>query len=211
MVKWAEEKLGSIPPGEEVTPLTKPTGSGGEHYEGKEVEQVHFCLGGDAPGILDDRFHTVQVLNEILGGGMSSRLWHEVREQRGLAYSVGSYQAAYTPGGAFTIYGGTSQETWPQVREVIRQELDKMMQDGPTDEELARAKKSLSGSLVLGLEGTGSRMRRMSRIELAFRREIPLEETVGKINTVTRENLLALAQEIFPADRLTTTVIGPRS
>lgn len=211
MVRWAEEKLGSIPAGEESTVLTKPSGGEGEHYEGKDVEQVHFCLGGDAPGLMDDRFHTVQVLNEILGGGMSSRLWHEVREQRGLAYSVGSYTAAYTAGGAFTIYGGTSLETWPQVKEVIRQELDKMMEEGPSDEELARAKKSLSGSMVLGLEGTGARMRRMSRIELAFRREIPLDETVSKLNAVTRDDLMSLSQEIFPSDRLTTTVIGPRS
>ena len=127
------------------------------------------------------------VLDSALGGSMSSRIFQEIREKRGLAYSVGSYQLSYGAGGAYTVYGGTSPENWPLVQELVRTEFDKVMAGGLEPDELARTKRNISGGLVLGLEGMSGRMMRMSRNELNHGREIPLEETLAKIDAVTND------------------------
>jgi predicted Zn-dependent peptidase len=210
ILKWAEEKMASALPGSESTELDRPTGAPGSRYDGKEIEQVHFCIGGDGPAIFDEDFYSAQLMNEILGGGMSSRLWHEVRETRGLAYSIGSYYGAYTAGGAMVVYGGTSRSTWDEVQEVVAEELTKLGSEGPDEEELELAKRSLIGSLVISLEGTGSRMRRMARQELLFSRQIPVEETVAKLNAVTAKNVRETAATRLSPSLLTTTAIGPK-
>ena len=140
---------------------------------------------------------------------MSSRLFQEIREKRGLAYAIGSYQLTYTSGGAFTVYGGTGKATWQQVQDVVRQEFDKLMKDGVPEDELSRIKRNLSGSLALSLEGMNSRMIRMAKNEFNFGRDIPLEETLAKINAVTTQGVTEFARKILQIEKMRTTAIGP--
>jgi predicted Zn-dependent peptidase len=205
----AEKTLGQIKSGSTDTMPERPVGSAGDFYEGQDVEQVHFCVGTDGASIYDDELYTLAVMDAALGGNMSSRLFQEIREKRGLVYSVGTYTLSYGSGGAFTVYGGTSPEHWGLVQELIRKEFDAVMASGLEEEELNRTKRNLSGNLVLGLEGMSSRMMRMSRNELNHKRDIPLEETLSRINSVTNEQIIELAQRILPAEKINTTVIGP--
>ena len=205
----AEKALGKIPSGTSDTHVDRPVGVARNEEYGKDVEQVHFCIGTDACSIYDDDLYTMVVMDSALGGSMSSRIFQEIREKRGLAYSVGSYQLSYGAGGAYTVYGGTSPEHWPLVQELVRTEFDKIMASGLEPDELARTKRNISGGLVLGLEGMSGRMMRMSRNELNHGREIPLEETLGKIDAVTNDGVVALASRVLPQDRISTTAIGP--
>lgn len=208
-VEWAGEFLGDLP-GDEPTPiLPRPAATAGETYVSKEVEQVHFCIGTTGTSFYDEDLYPSSVLDGILGGGMSSRLFQEVRERRGLAYAVGSYNLHYTAGGAFTIYGGTGRQTWPEVQRVVRDELDKLMNDGPTEAELARVKRNVSGSIVLALEAMSSRMMRMARNEFIHGRHIPVAETLEKVNAVTAAQIQDLSQRMFRPEQMRTTVIGP--
>lgn len=209
VVRWAEERLGSVAPGVEETQIEAPSPSVGQVSYEKDVEQVHFCIGGEAPSIYNSDYHAAVILDAILGDGMSSRLWEQVRERRGLAYSIGSYYIGYTATGAFTIYGGTSPERWSEVQEVVHRELEMMRSDGPTEEELNRVKRMYAGSMVRSLEVMSARMRRMARNELAFEREVPIEETKAKLNAVTAKQVTDLAQRIFEPTQLSTTFIGP--
>lgn len=207
--KSAEVHLGKIPAANGEEPVSRPEGRPSTNLVKKDVEQVHFCIGTDGCSIYDEDLYTMIVLDGALGGSMSSRLFQEIREKRGLAYAVGSYMLTYSAGGAYTVYGGTSMDNWKLVQQLVREEFDKVMQTGLTPDELERTKKNLAGNLVLSLEGMSSRMMRMSRNELNHGREIPVEETLGKIEAVTQEGVLELARRILPQERMSTTAIGP--
>ena len=210
IVKLAEKHLAEIDAGGDTTELERPTGQPGDNFITQEVEQVHFCIGSDGPSLYDDdtRYAT-SLLDTIMGGGMSSRLFQEIREKRGLAYSVGSYGLSYTAGGAFTIYGGTGPQHWEQVQELAHVEMKKMREDGPTDDEIFRAKKSVTGMMVLGLEGMSARMMRMARNEIVRGRDVPVEETMQKFSAVTKDQITEQAQVIFDEAKISTTAIGP--
>jgi predicted Zn-dependent peptidase len=205
----AERWLGSLPPGTADDELARPSGSGGYKMIAKDVEQVHFCIGTDGTSIYDNELHTLAVLDGALGGTMSSRLFQEIREKRGLVYAIGSYSLSYAAGGLYTVYGGTSPATWEQVQELVRTEFDKVIESGFDDDEVERAKRNLSGNLVLALEGMNTRMVRMGRNEMHHERDIPVEETLAKIEAVTNEGLIELARRILPEDKVNTTAIGP--
>lgn len=209
VVKAAEATLSRVPKDADDTNVSRPEGTSGDHWIGKDVEQVHFCIGGDGTSLYDKDLYVLAVLDTALGGGMSSRLFQEIREKRGLAYSVGSYTLSYGAGGAFTVYGGTSQDKFPLVRELVAKEFNDVMRDGLDADELVRTKRLMAGSIVLGLEGMSGRMMRMSRNEMHHRRDVPIEETLGKIDAVTNDHVIELARRILPPDRLTTTAIGP--
>lgn len=206
---WAEQRLGKIPAGSDVPKLPRPTATIKNQYLARDVEQVHFCIGTDGCSIYDDEIYTLAILDSALGGGMSSRLFQEVRERRGLAYSVGSYTQSYAAGGVYTIYGGTGKETWPQVQEIVRTELDKVMKDGLSEAELERTRRQFAGHMVLSLEGMSSRMMRNARNEINHGREIPVEETLGKINAVTNTQITEMARKLFSEEMVATTAIGP--
>jgi predicted Zn-dependent peptidase len=208
LVESAFEK---VPAGEEDERLHPPRHSIGKEEIPDDVEQVHFCIGGSGFSVYDDDRYVLAVLNEHLGGGMSSRLFQEVREQRGLAYSIGSYASFYRAGGNFTVYGGTSKRTWPDVQELIQFILADTIESGMTEEEIVDAKRSILGGMVLGLEGTGSRMRWNARNELLFGRHVTVEEVAKKIESVNPEKILSVAQRLLPIDRLRTTAIVPGS
>jgi len=209
IAKWAEERLGDIPPGGGLEKIDRPQGGKKETYQAKDVEQVHFCIGSDGTSLYDEDLYVNAVMDAALGGSMSSRLFQEIREKRGLAYSVGSYSLSYTAGGAYTVYGGTAHDTWDRVQELVRLEFDKLMKSGLDDEELTRTKRHICGSIVLALEGMSSRMMRMSKNELFHEREIPIEETIKKINAVTNEQLTDLARRTLDEKVVSTTAIGP--
>ena len=207
--KSAEVHLGKIPaaPGDET--VGRPEGMASKNLVGKDVEQVHFCIGTDGCSVYDKDLYTLIVLDGALGGSMSSRLFQEIREKRGLAYAVGSYMLSYSAGGVYTVYGGTSLDNWAQVQELVHTEFQSVMKDGLQADEIERTKRNLAGNLVLSLEGMSSRMMRMSRNEMNHGREIPIEETLEKIEAVTNESLIELARRILPDDKISTTAIGP--
>jgi len=211
VLKAAEKTLGKISHTKTDVRPPRPTGKASINLVEKDVEQVHFCIGTDGTAIYDPEYYTLVVLDAALGGSMSSRLFQEIREKRGLVYSVGSYSLNYSAGGAFTVYGGTSPQHWPLVQELVRQEFDKVMKDGLESDELGRTKRHIAGSVVLALEGMSARMMRMSRNELAHHRDIPIEETLQKIDAVTNDSIIELASRILSADLVNTTAIGPFS
>lgn len=189
----------------DTRPSAKPT----TNLVGKPVEQVHFCIGGEAVAVRDDELPVAVVLDGVLGSGMSSRLFQEIREKRGLAYSVGSYNQFYRTAGTFTVYGGTSPDRWPEVQRLVREEFDRISTEPVPEEEIERVKRNLKGSAVLALEGMSSRMIRMAKNELVFGREVELDEWLAKIDAVTASALCSLAARVLHADRVATTAIGP--
>jgi len=211
VVAAASVTLGKIPHTNEKITASRPSGKASDVFIPKDVEQVHFCIGSDGVSIFDDDIYAMVVLDAALGGSMSSRIFQEVREKRGLVYSIGSYTLNYSAGGAFTVYGGTSPEQWPLVQELVRAEFDKVMASGLEPDEIGRTKRNISGNMVLALEGMSSRMMRMSRNEIHHHREIPIEETLEKINAVTNEQVTELANRILSTDMVNTTAIGPES
>jgi predicted Zn-dependent peptidase len=206
---FAQANLGGYPDVRERAPLPRPAGSAGKVEISKDIEQVHFCIGTDGPSLNDPDLYTQAVLDAILGGGMGSRLFQEIREKRGLAYAIGSYTLTYSVGGAFTVYGGTSLATWQQVQDLVSAEFEKVRSDRVPDDELDRAKRSLSGNLVLALEGMNARMMRMTRNELAYGREVPIEETLARIDAVTANDVAELADRSLRPELVSTTAIGP--
>jgi predicted Zn-dependent peptidase len=156
----------------------------------------------------DERRFALGVLNAALGGGMSSRLFQEVREKRGLAYSVYSYTAQYADTGSLAIYAGCLPKKVDDVLSLCREELDKVAQHGLTDEELARGKGQLRGSLVLGLEDTGSRMSRIAKAELVHGELLSVDAILARIDGVTPDEVQAVAADLLAAPK-SLAVIGP--
>lgn len=206
----AEEVLGKLPSGVNDVQPARPVGVANINEINKDTEQVHFCIGSDGISIYEEELIPVMsVLDTALGGSMSSRLFQEVREKRGLVYSIGSYTLTYGAGGAYTVYGGTSKKNWEEVKEIVRKEFDKMMATGLEPEELERVKKSLAGNLVLALEGMSSRMMRMSRSELNYQREVTVEESLERLSKVTNEQVRDLANRILDPKLVSITALGP--
>jgi predicted Zn-dependent peptidase len=175
----------------------------------KELEQSHLCVGvGSYQQDHEDRYVSY-VLNTLLGGSMSSRLFQNVREKRGLAYAVFSGLAAYRDAGAFTVYAGCANEVVGEVLDLVVEELKTIKREPVLEAELRRSKDHLKGSLMLGLENTASRMSHLARQEIYFDRQFSLDETLEGIEGVTADALARVAQELFSAGALAATVLGP--
>ena len=175
----------------------------------RPTEQAHLVLG--VPGVPrhDERRWALGVLNAVLGGGMSSRLFQEVREKRGLAYSVYSYSSSYADSGLFGIYAGCQPKRVEQVLDICREELGKVIEEGITEEELRRAIGQISGSTVLGMEDTGSLMNRIGKAELSYGHHLSVDEMLAKIAAVTLEDVHAVARDVLGAHRPSLALIGP--
>ncbi|MGM9986507.1 MAG: M16 family metallopeptidase [Bacillaceae bacterium] len=163
----------------------------------KETEQAHLCLGFNGLNVSAPNVYDLVVLNNILGGSMSSRLFQEVREQRGLAYSVFSYHSAYEDCGTLTIYAGTSNSQLDILYDTIIQTVEKVKEDGVTDKELANSKEQLKGNLMLGLESTNSRMSRNGKNELLLGYHRSLDEIIESINHVSHQSIRSLIDQTF--------------
>lgn len=174
----------------------------------RETEQAHLVFGGEALTRGDERRFAFGLLNHILGSGMSSRLFREIREDRGLAYAVYSFRMPYADSGAYGIYVGTTPHQAAQVLELIREGLAALSATGVTADELERAKGNMKGSLALSMEETNSRMIRLGRHELTGVQHLSLDETVAAIEGVTLEEVHEVAQEVFTTPRVLGAV-GP--
>jgi predicted Zn-dependent peptidase len=163
----------------------------------RELEQVHLCLGVPAPHQGHPDRYASYVLNTVLGGSMSSRLFQHVREQRGLVYSISSGIAAYSDAGLLSIYAGTSVDSAPEVVRLSLDELRRLRDEPIPEEELRRAKDHMKGGLVLSLEGTVARMSHVARQEIHFGRQLPLDEILDGIENVTAADTQALAGRVF--------------
>ncbi len=174
----------------------------------KELEQSHLCLGTNSyPQSHQDRYVSY-ILNTVLGGSMSSRLFQNIREKRGLAYSVFSGLSAYRDAGNITIYAGCANEAVGEVIDLCVEEL-KAIKRPVQDSELRRAKDHLKGSLMLSLENTSSRMSHLARQEIYFDRHFGLDETLAGVEAVSTADLQRVAADLFSNGSLAATVVGP--
>ena len=174
----------------------------------RPTEQANLVLGLPGLARTDDRRYALSVLNAALGGGMSSRLFQEIREKRGLAYSVYSYNSQYADTGTFGIYAGCLPKKVDDVLALCREQLDAVVQHGISDEELDRGKGQMRGGLVLGLEDTGSRMSRIGKAELVYGELLSVAELLSRIEAVTPDDIRAVARDVLGGPP-SLAVIGP--
>jgi predicted Zn-dependent peptidase len=174
----------------------------------RKTEQANLVLGCEGLERDDDRRFALSVLNTVLGGGMSSRLFQEIREKRGMAYSVYSYASRYAGAGLFGVYVGCQPGKIDEVLKVTREQLDIVAADGLPDDELQRGKGQVRGSYVLGLEDTGSRMSRLGKAEIGYGELLSVDDVLGRITAVTSDEVKALAADLFSRPRA-LSVIGP--
>jgi predicted Zn-dependent peptidase len=174
----------------------------------RETEQANLVLGVPGIGRDDERRHALGVLNAVLGGGMSSRLFQEVREKRGLAYSVYSYHQQFTETGMFGVYAGCPPTRAAEVADLCRRELASVARDGISDAELVRGQGQLRGGLVLGLEDSMSRMSRIGKGELVHGEILSIDEVLRRIAAVSVDDVRAVAQDILSRP-MSMAVVGP--
>jgi predicted Zn-dependent peptidase len=173
-----------------------------------ELEQVHVCLGVPSLPLTDHRRFIVSVMNNILGGGMSSRLFQNIRERQGLAYSIFSDLNPYRDVGVLSVYAGTSLDTADKVVQSVLGEFRKMRDEPIEAEELRRAKDHLKGATLLALEGSGARMSNLARYHIYFDRHFTSQELITMLEAVTAEQVQEIAQELFQPGRIAASVVG---
>lgn len=174
----------------------------------KDLAEAHLCIGVTAPSQMDERRYTLFLLNTILGASVSSRLFQEIREKRGLAYSVYSFTSLYEDTGLWGVYAGVSRKKVRETAElIVREMLD--LSKTITETELERAKNQLKGNLILGLESTSSRMNNIARQEIYFGRYISPEDIMKSVDHVRLAEVCGLAEELIGSDRFSMTAYGP--
>lgn len=174
----------------------------------KALEQVQICLGVPAPPITDNNRYITLILNTVLGGGMSSRLFQTIREERGMVYSIYSDLNPYRDAGTLCIYAGTSVGKALEVVDLILVELRKLKEAPLSDEELTRAKDQVKGNILMGLESSNSRMANLARQEMYFQQFFTVEEITARIDAVDAEQVQAMAQRLFDSNRIAVTLLG---
>jgi len=196
---------GSRPPREPVA--VKPQAK--VRIVDRTTEQVHFCLG--TAGFAQDRRekYALATVDSVLGGGMSSRLFQEIRENRGLAYAIGSYSASYKEAGMFAVYGGTSIGNIKYVLELTEAECANIGRNSVTDAELERSKNQIRGALVLGQESMSNRMSRLAKSEVYFGRVIRLDEIISAITNVSKDDVASVASQLFEGSEFAVAAVGP--
>ena len=174
----------------------------------RSLEQVQICLGVPAPPITDESRYATLILNTVLGGGMSSRLFQTIREERGMAYSIYSDLSPYRDTGTLCVYAGTSASKAVEVVDLILSEFRKLKNETLHEEELTRAKDQLKGNILLGLESSSSRMANLARQEMYFHNFFTVDEVIARIEQVEAAEVQAMAQRLFDADRIAVTLLG---
>ncbi|MGD9538467.1 MAG: M16 family metallopeptidase [Alphaproteobacteria bacterium] len=207
LVALVERAFDSLP---EPRPLARSPAryGGGDARKVRELEQLHLIIGFDGVPFDDDDFPAMQLFSTLLGGGMSSRLFQEIREKRGLAYSVFSFASSYTDGGTFGVYAGTAPEDAAELMPVMADEMMKTC-EAITEPELARARAQLKSGLMMSLESTSARIERLGRHMLIFGRPLSIAEMVERIEAVTPERIVALAKRTFTGAKPSITALGP--
>jgi len=209
LVALVREHFEAQAPGEPAPPDQAPSTHARIALRNKKaLEQVHLCLGVPSYPLPHEERFACYVLNTLLGGGMSSRLFQNIRERQGLAYAVFSELSPYRDTGCLSIYAGTSVESARRVVESITNEFHQLKEQAVNDEELRRAKDHLKGSLMLSLESTGSRMSNLARQEMYFAHFFTLDELVESIEKVTAADVQRIAQTFFDSKQIALTVLG---
>lgn len=196
---------GSCTMGEPERPETTPA----TNVRQKDSEQAYVILGTRGIDVRDERRYALSLLDTVLGGGMSSRLFQEIREQRGLVYSVYSFQAAYRAAGLFGVYAGTSAQNVQACIDVVLDQFARVRNAPIGEGEFALAKEHIKGNLTLSLESTSSRMLRLGRNEFALGRQVTPEEIEARIDAVTSGDVQSLARELLAEENLGLCIIGP--
>jgi predicted Zn-dependent peptidase len=186
----------------------EPTIMKAEKFRHKKTEQVHMCLGTNGPSQVDEDRYAFSILDTVLGGSMSSRLFQEIREKRGMAYAIYSYNGALKDCGLYVVYAGTSKENFPKVVDLTIAEFNKVKKNGITKAEMERSKEHLKGSLVLGLESTSSRMGYLARCLFYYGKIITIDEIFDKVDKITHDDIIRVANKYIKDEYLTLTAIG---
>lgn len=175
----------------------------------KDTEQVHFCIGSPGFSQLDDNRYPMLVIDCTVGGGMSSRLFQEVREKRGLAYAIGSYTLSYREGGYYSVFGGTSMSNIEEIKAIVNKEFNSILKENITEKEMQRSKNQLRGTMLLSLESMSSRMIRNAKSEIFHNKIITIDEVVDKLSAVTHDDIDRVAHTIWDNTELPLIAIGP--
>jgi predicted Zn-dependent peptidase len=209
LVDQIEWTFGRIP--KSILPIerSRPDSISKTNIWKRDLEQVHICLGTKGLQYNHSLRFASYVLNTILGGGMSSRLFQEIRENRGLAYSVYSYLPAYIDTGLFVVYAGTSEESYQEVIDLILKEFKRLSNETFKNGELETAKEHLKGNLILSLESSDSLMTRLAKNEIYFNTYLPVEQILSGIEAVKEDEIHHLAQELFDERYFCLTMLGP--
>lgn len=208
IVQQVEASFAGRPAGKKI-PAVKPAALAAPFtLKQKRIQQAHLYLGAPSHPIADPSRYNSYVLNTLLGGGMSSRLFQNVRERKGLAYAVMSDLMLFRDTGCLAVYAGMAAESAPKVVACVMEEFKDLKERAVTDEELRRAKEHLKGSLVLGLESTNSRMTNLARQQIFFGRFFTMEEMMTGVEEVKAQSIQELANECFRPERLALTILG---
>jgi predicted Zn-dependent peptidase len=208
-VQAVTEKFAGLHPGELTTELPAPLSSARILLKNKKsLEQVQICLGVPSPPVADESRFATLILNTVLGGGMSSRLFQTIREERGMAYSVYSDITPYRDTGALCVYAGTSAGKALECIDLIMAEFARLKQEPLSQEELTRAKDQLKGNILMGLESSNSRMANLARQEMYFGHFFTSDEIIARVEAVQAEHVQRMAQQIFDPERIAVTLLG---
>jgi len=198
--KWENKEINYEIPQPVWTPCFVP--------KSKDIEQLHLCLGLEAMSISSDKLYPISIFNNALGGGMSSRLFQKIREDKGFAYSIFSYPSLYKDTGIFTIYAAINHSKLEEVYEIIIEELKNFKVNGITNEELKKFKEQLKGNYILGLESTNSRMSFNGKSELLLNKIETQDEVINKIDAVELNDVNEVINEVINFDKLSIAIIG---
>jgi len=208
-VEQVTRRFESLPAGESLTVKVPPKTAARIILKNKKsLEQVQLCLGVPAPPIADESRYVTLVLNTILGGGMSSRLFQTVREERGLAYSIYSDLNPYSDTGSLCVYAGTSSDRAVQVVQLVMEQFRRLKTETLAADELRRAKDQLKGNLLLSLESSMSRMSNLARQQMHFNYFFGIQEILDKVESITEDQVLAMANHLFQPETVAVTLLG---
>jgi predicted Zn-dependent peptidase len=200
--------LGSMEQGSDPPSITKPSFHYRKDIHKKDLSEVHLCLGVEAFELSNPYRYHLSIINAILGGGVSSRLFQEIREKRGLAYSIYSFVLGFFDTGLLGVYAGTSRKRYNEVIDLVINEMN-TLKDTITEEELQKAKDQIKGNLVLGLESTGNTMSYIARQEIYYGRYISIEETIKQIEKIKLAEIRELAERLTGKNTFAITLLGP--
>jgi len=208
-VEQVSQSFASLVPGQAILEEPAPQSSARIVLRNKKsLEQVQICLGVPAPSVTDANRYATLILNTVLGGGMSSRLFQTIREERGMAYSIYSDLNPYRDTGTLCVYAGTSAGKALEVIDLVLEEFRKLKLEPLGDDELKRAKDQLKGNILMGLESSSSRMANLARQEMYFHQFVTAEEVIARIDTVDAAQIQAMAQGLFRPESIAVTLLG---
>lgn len=210
-LKLIEKAFAKVPVGNGVPVRRTPFVQSNMASYSKPFEQVHLILGTKSCSATDDRRYACMLLNIILGGSMSSRLFQGIRERRGLAYTIYSFLSSYTDIGLMGVYAGVNKKNLQETVRLIYQEMESLKRDSIDDAEISSAKEHLKGGLLLAAESSDNRMTRLAKNEIQFETFIPYEELIKKIDATAKDDIVALATDYFKPDSMCLVTLGPVS